>query len=84
MFSANNANNIEEGYDDFAFISNGQIIINGNTSNATLQTVDMLGRVVNTQQVNGNTAQMAPVAPGVYVLRLINGSDVKTQKIVVR
>ena len=83
VFSANdNAFNGES--DDFAFISNGQIILTGDNSNATLQVVDILGRVVSSQMVNGNSAYMAPVANGVYVLRLINGNDVKTQKIVVK
>jgi hypothetical protein len=30
-----------------------------------------------------NSQLSTPTAPGVYVLRLINGDDVKTQKIVV-
>ena len=81
VFSTDNAINGES--DDFAFISNGQIILNGVNNNATLQVVDMLGRVVSSQMVNGNSAHLAPVANGVYVLRLINGNDVKTQKIVV-
>ena len=80
VFSAQDSNDMG---DDFAFISNGQIILNGANNNATLQVVDMLGRVVSSQTVNGNSAHLAPVANGVYVLRLINGNDVKTQKIVV-
>ena len=81
VFSANEANAEN---DNFAFISNGQIILNGANNNATLQVIDMMGRIVSTQQVNGNNAQMAPVANGVYVLQLINGNEVKTQKIVVK
>ena len=66
---------------NFAFIdANGNIIVNGE---GTLQVVDVTGRVIlsgdamNRVSTNGMTA-------GVYVLRLINGNDVKTQKIVVR
>ena len=68
------------GDDAFAFISNGNIVINGM---GTLQVIDGTGRIVwvgdaiNRVSTNGMTA-------GVYVLRLINGDDVKTQKIVVR
>lgn len=64
----------------FAFISNGNIIINGE---GTLQVVDMTGRVirctdgVHTVSTNGMPA-------GVYVLRLINGENSKTQKIVIQ
>ena len=85
VFSANNNDetNAEMG-DDFAFISNGQIILNGTVENATLQMIDMLGRVVSSQQINGNSAHMAPVTNGVYVLRLINNGESKTQKVVVK
>ena len=65
----------------FAYISDGSIIIN-NAGDATLQIVDMMGRVV----VEGdamNRVSTSEMAPGVYVLRLINGNDVKTQKIVI-
>ena len=64
----------------FAFISNGNIIINGE---GTLQVVDMTGRVirctdgVHTVSTNGMPA-------GVYVLRLIDGENIKVQKIVIR
>ena len=70
-----------DGDDDapFAFVSNGNIIVNGE---GTLQVVDMMGRIIvsgdamNRVSTNGMTA-------GVYVLRLINGDDVRTQKIVI-
>ena len=64
----------------FAFLSNGNIIINGE---GVLQIVDVTGRIV----VQGdaiNRVSTSGMTPGVYVLRLINGNDVKTQKIVVR
>ena len=66
----------------FAFISNGNIIVTGDVTGATLQVIDMMGRViVNTDAVrNVSTNGMQA---GVYVLRLINGDDVKTQKIVI-
>ena len=64
----------------FAFITNGEIIINGE---GFLQVIDMTGRIiidrdgVHTVSTNGMTL-------GVYVLRLINGEMVKTQKIVIQ
>lgn len=66
----------------FAFISNGNIIVTGDVTGATLQVIDMMGRaIVNTDAVrNVSTNGMQA---GVYVLRLINGDDVKTQKIVI-
>ena len=84
VFSANNSNNAEAESDNFAFISNGQIILNGVNNNATLQVIDMMGRIVSSEQINGNSANLAPTASGVYVLRLINGTETKTQKIVVK
>ena len=64
----------------FAFINDGNIIIN-NAGDASLQIVDMMGRVVLEEAINHvSTSEMAP---GVYVLRLINGEKVKTQKIVI-
>lgn len=66
----------------FAFISNGDIVISGAEANATLQIVDMLGHVIVGTDVVRNIATNG-MASGVYVLRLINGNDVKMQKIVI-
>ena len=74
----------EDANDDnatFAFISDGDIIVN-NAGEASLQIVDMMGRVV----VEGdatNRISISEIAPGVYVLRLIDGEKVKMQKIVI-
>ena len=44
----------------------------------------MLGHVLSTEQFSGSYDKQLQAAPGVYVLRLINGENVKTQKIVVK
>ena len=70
----------------FAFISNGEIrLLVETTPETSLQIVDMLGRIVVSRRgdVSGNVSTEGMTA-GVYVLRLINGDEVKTQKIVVR
>ena len=68
--------------DSFAFISNSELIITGT---GTLQVFDMLGRQIFTRKVNSSLQiPNTSLNPGVYVLRLCNGNDVKTQKIVVR
>ena len=71
----------------FAFFSNGNWII-GNPStgsgSATLQVIDVMGRVLSSETVNGSVSKAINAPAGVYMLRLINGNDVKTQKIVVR
>jgi hypothetical protein len=70
------------GSDTFAFISNGNIIVNGE---GTLQVIDMTGRVLYTAEANSafRIQHSAFPTPGVYVLRLVNGDNVRTQKIVV-
>ena len=69
--------------DAFAFNSNGRWFIS-NEGSATLQVVDVNGRILSSETVNGSVSKAINAAPGVYVIRLINGNDVKTQKIVVR
>ena len=70
-----------EGQDQpFAFISNGDIIVDGE---GTLQVFDILGQQLLSKELPTVNCQLPTVA-GVYVLRLINGNEVKTQKIVVR
>lgn len=80
VFSANSENEI--GNEDFAFFSNGQLIVTGE---GTLHVVDMLGRMLVTKQLSTTNSQLptSNFHAGVYVLRLINGENVKTQKIVV-
>ena len=68
---------------DFAFISDGQIILTGAENGATVQVIDALGRVIAQNDAN-NTIATDGMSAGVYVIRLINGSNVKTQKIVVK
>ena len=65
----------------FAFINNGNIIITGK---GTLQVVDMMGHILSSETINGSVSKAIDVASGVYMLRLVNGDDVKTQKIVIQ
>jgi hypothetical protein len=69
--------------ESFAFFSNGSLIIN-NEGNATLQVIDITGRILSSESVNGSVSTTLNTTPGVYMLRLINGDNVKVQKIVVR
>ena len=66
----------------FAFISNGNIIVNGE---GTLQIFDVLGHQLITKQLPTLNSQLSTLnyTPGVYVLRLIDGEKVRTQKIVI-
>ena len=69
--------------DNFAFFSNGSFVIN-NEGEATLQVIDVTGRIVKSESINGSASVNVNAAAGVYMLRLINGNDVKVQKIVVK
>ena len=81
VFSANQEDGPSTGSGAFAFISNGNIIVDGE---GVLQVIDMTDRVV--VSVDGRTrcVPTSGMTAGVYVLRLINGDDVKTQKIVIQ
>ena len=63
----------------FAYINNGNIVVNGE---GVIQIVDVTGRVVvKGDAING--VSTSELTPGVYVLRLVNGENVMTQKIVI-
>jgi hypothetical protein len=65
---------------NFAFISNGEIILNGQ---GTVQIYDVNGRMISSYN-DVTSISTSDMANGVYMLRLINGNNVKTQKIVVK
>ena len=69
--------------DNFAFFSNGSLIVN-NDGKATVQVIDVNGRVLSSESINGSASVSVKGAAGVYMVRLINGDNVKVQKIVVR
>ena len=72
-----------ENDDNFAFFSNGSFVIN-NEGEATLQVIDINGRILKSESINGCANVNVNAAQGVYMLRLVNGNDVKVQKVVVR
>lgn len=68
----------------FAYISNGEIRLLVETCHgASLQVVDVMGRVVATYGGHTRCVPTAGMTAGVYVLRLIDGDNVRTQKIVI-
>ena len=83
VFSANNVDGPSTGSEAFAFYSNGNWVIS-NEGEATLQVIDVNGRIVSNETINGTVATSINATPGVYMLRLVNGNEVKTQKIVVK
>ena len=71
-----------DGESTFAFFNNGNWIIN-NDGKAELQVVDALGRILSSETISGSCSKAINATPGVYMLRLINGDNVKVQKIIV-
>ena len=69
--------------DNFAFFSNGGFVIN-NEGEATLQVFDNNARILKSESINGCTNVNVNVASGIYMLRLVNGENVKVQKVVVK
>ena len=82
MFSTNGNDEINAS-EQFAFINNGEIILNGINGSTTVQLFDVTGRMISS--TNGaNRISTENMAAGVYMLRLANGNNVKTQKIVIK
>ena len=81
VFTSNDAIDDEE---TFAYIHHGEIIINNveMCQGASIEVVDMTGRVIVSRDTM-NRVSTSEMAAGVYVLRLINGDSIKTQKIVI-
>ncbi|MCR5657727.1 MAG: fibronectin type III domain-containing protein [Bacteroidales bacterium] len=78
VFATSNSND-----DNFAFFNNGSFVIN-NSGDATLQVIDVNGRVLTSESINGCANVNVNAAAGVYMIRLVNGDNVKVQKVVVR
>ncbi|MBR6878057.1 MAG: DUF2436 domain-containing protein [Bacteroidales bacterium] len=67
--------------DNFAFFHNGELIVNGE---GMLQIFDVLGHEILCRHLSPFTSHLSPfTSHGVYVLRLIDGQNVRTQKIVI-
>lgn len=72
----------------FAYYNgNNWVISNPSTdsgSEATLQVIDIMGRILKSETLNGNAEISLDQPAGIYMLRLVNSNDVKVQKVVVR
>lgn len=82
VFSAEE-NGASTGSATFAYF-NGTSWTVSNTGDATLQVVDITGRIVSSETITGNATVSLNQPAGIYMLRLVNGNDVKVQKVVVR
>jgi len=78
VFASNNEDGSSTGSETFAFFSNGSWFI-ANEGEATLQVVDVMGRVLSSETIYGSVSKAIGVAPGVYILKLND----KEQKIII-
>ena len=71
-----------EGPSSFAFMMGDELIVNGE---GVLQMFDLNGRQLLSTEIHGTQASVAlpKVADGIYVLRLTDGNQVRTQKMVI-
>ena len=67
----------------FAFNHNGNWIIL-NEGRATLQVIDLNGRILSSKQIDGSVQTSIHQPAGLYIFRLVNGNDVKIQKVIVK
>ena len=69
----------------FAFVNAaGNLTIFGIDGEATLQVIDLNGRILSSETFSGSYERKINGAPGVYMIRLINGNDIKVQRMIVR
>ena len=88
VFKANTGVEENAATETFAYFNGSEWVINnpstGSGDNATLQVIDMMGRVLSSETISGNANVNINQAAGIYMLRLVNGENVKVQKVVVR
>ena len=78
-----NTTGIEESSEHFAYFNGNEWVVS-NEGDAQLHVIDMTGRIVSNETLNGNATIKVNAAPGVYMLRLVNGNDTKTQKVIIK
>ena len=81
VFSANGTTDNE--VETFAYFNGSNWTVN-NLGEATLQVVDVTGRTVSSETINGNATVSLNQPAGIYMLRLVSGNDVKVQKVAVK
>ena len=67
----------------FAYFNGNEWTIN-NEGDATLQLIDMMGCILSCQNICGEAKISINQPAGLYVIRLVNGDNNKTQKIVIK
>lgn len=72
-----------DGLNQFAFVSNGDIVLNGVNGNTSVLLFDVNGRLLSSS-IGTSRISTENMAAGVYMVQLVNGDNTLTQKIVVK
>ena len=72
-----------DGLNQFAFVSNGDIVLNGVNGSTSVQLFDVNGRLLSSS-IGTSRISTENMAAGVYMVQLVNGDNTLTQKIVVK
>lgn len=78
-------NGIEEpvAVEHFAYITNGNLVIDDIDGEALVQIIDQTGRILSSERFSGSYSKQVEGSAGLYFVRLITGNTVRTQKIVI-
>lgn len=79
VFDADNVN--EQNAETFAFFNGSEWVVS-NQGEATLQVIDMMGRMLGNETIIGNATISLNQGSGVYMLRLVTADGVRVQKVV--
>ena len=82
VFSATSSE-AENDTESFAYFNGTEWMVS-NEGEANLQVIDLTGRILSNETINGMVAKTITATPGIYMLRLVNNNEVKTQKILVK
>lgn len=75
--------NEETADSDFLYYADGQLFVFGTEGNGTVQIVDVAGRVLLNENMDGLGCKSISLKPGIYVAHMVCGDVVKSQKFVV-
>lgn len=85
LFVNNNDDDTESTNQIFAYINNGEIIINDIEGSGDVKIYDVMGRLVIAENANGSAKiSTESFTNGIYIINLIDGDGIKTQKIAIR
>ena len=73
----------EKTMESTCFIKDKILYVNAESNNIQLDIIDVLGRKVKSVKMRGNSCSVADLKTGVYLVRLTDGSNTTTNKVVV-